>query len=94
MLLNFEKINKKVQPLIEEFRARRRSGMITQSQELPIPPPEVEEFQKQRIAVTEQAIEKLKQNNALFSSTNLNKLKTHSGTTLRFREDKGVIISF
>ena len=58
--VELDKLAQKAKPLIEEFRAKMRSGKPVQGEARPLPPPELEEISKQRIAVIEEAYEKLK----------------------------------
>ena len=59
-LVELDKLAQKAKPLIEEFRAKMRNGSPVQSEGRPMPPPELEEISKKRIAVIEEAYEKLK----------------------------------
>ncbi len=54
------KLNAQAKPLMEEFRAKMRSGMIVRGEGRPEPPPELEEISKKKIALIEEAILKLK----------------------------------
>ena len=58
--VELNKLAQKAKPLIEEFRAKIRSGSPVQGAERPMPPPELEEISKKRIAVIEESYEKLK----------------------------------
>ena len=59
-LLELEKLDQKAKTIIDEFRAKMRSGMIIQGGERPMPPPELEELEQKKIKLIEGAIEKLK----------------------------------
>jgi hypothetical protein len=59
-LSEVEKLDRQARTIIEEFRAKVRSGSTGTGR--PAPPPELEELSKQKIAVIENAIERLKKN--------------------------------
>lgn len=61
-LIELEKLNQQAKPIIDEFRAKMRSGMIVQNGERPMPPPELAEISEKKIKLIEDAIEKLKKN--------------------------------
>jgi hypothetical protein len=61
-LAELDNLAEKSRPILEEFRAKMRSGMIVQGEGRPTPPLELEEINKQKIALIEAAVGKLKKN--------------------------------